>query len=363
MIMKKIISLALAISLCAGMVIGCAKEEEPAQAPTAEQAVANQGTPASEKSEEALVDAITVVDQIGREVTLKAPAQKIVSSYYISTALLMALEQTDKLVGIEMKGDTRGLYHAAAPELLDLPGIGSGKGIDVELTASLEPDVVVIPQKLKDSIPAFDALGIPVVVIDPETQDAFEACVTLMGDISGATDRSEQLLDYYDEKLNLVEDLTADITEYPTVYISAGSDYLSTCTSKMYQNELIAMAGGTNVSAELTDGYWATISAEQLLEWKPAYIFAVSYAEYTLDDIKNDALLADLSAIANDQVYTIPSSIEAWDYPTPSSILGVLYMTHMLHPDVLSRAEYVAEAQNFYQEFFGIEVTEAELGL
>ena len=53
---------------------------------------------------------------------------------------LIALGCENKLTGIEMKGDTRPLYRMAAPQLLELPAVGSGKGINIEETAALDPD-------------------------------------------------------------------------------------------------------------------------------------------------------------------------------------------------------------------------------
>lgn len=309
--------------------------------------------------------AITLTDQIGREVVLEEPADQIVSSYYISTAILVALGLEDNLVGIEKKADTRNLYKEAAPQLLDLPAIGSGKGINVEETAALEPDLVILPKKLQDSVASFEELGIPVLVVDPETLENYEDCVALLGQATGTEERSDSLISYYEEKMDEVENLTKDLTEEekPAVYLAAGSDYLSTCTSKMYQNDLITMAGGRNVSSELTDGYWQNISAEQLLTWNPMYIFAVNYAEYALDDILKDEALSTVTAVQEGNVKTFPSNLEPWDYPTPSSVLGILWLTHELHPDLYTEEDYVKEAEGFYKEFFDIEVSKEDLGL
>ena len=131
----------------------------------------------------------------------------------------------------------------------------------------------------------------------------------------------------------------------------------------MYQNDLIAMAGGESVSAGLTDGYWQAVSAEDLLAWDPAYFFTVSYASYTKEDILADQKLREVSAVKNGKILSFPSVLEPWDYPTPSSVLGVLWLTSELHPELYSRGDYVTEAKAFYQEYFGIEVSEADLGI
>lgn len=276
---NKITGIVLAAALAMGSLAGCgsgADQKTETQAATTAQTesavqtengneteVNNQSETAEGAQTQAASDSegmtqaegeITVTDQIGREVTLKTPVKKIVSSYYISTAIAIALGLEDNLVGIEMKADTRELYKKAAPELLELPAVGSGKGINIEETAHLEPDVVILPKKLKDSVGQFEKLDIPVLVVDPETLDNYRDCVILLGAVAGVSEKASELNAYYQLKMDEVAEMTRDLTEKPSVYLAAGSSYLSTCTSKMYQNDLIAMAGGTNVSQGLKMG-------------------------------------------------------------------------------------------------------------
>lgn len=372
-LLKKSIGIVMAAALSMSLLAGCGVpgKEKPASEtvvksadqPAAESANQSAKEPAAESAEPVMEEpaAITVTDQAGREVTLEAPAKKVVSSYYISTALLIALGCEEDLVGIEMKGDSRPLYHMAAPRLLELPAVGSGKGINIEETAALDPDVVILPKRLEENVAAFETLEIPVVVVNPETKKEFEECVSLLAEITGMEETGEELLNYYHEKMEFASELTKDAPK-PSVYLASGSDYLQTCTSKMYQNDLISMAGGVSVSADLEDTYWAQISAEQLAAWNPDYIFGVSYADYGLDSFTENEGLAQVEAVKNGQVYTFPSKIEAWDYPTPSSVLGVLWLTSVLHPELYSTEEYRKEAAEFYQKFFGISVSDEDLG-
>lgn len=72
---------------------------------------------------------VTVTDQLGREVVIQQEPQKIVSGYYISSSLLIALGQAERMVGIEAKADSRPIYSLAAPKLLELPNVGTAKEI------------------------------------------------------------------------------------------------------------------------------------------------------------------------------------------------------------------------------------------
>ena len=68
---------------------------------------------------------VTLTDQAGREVTIEAKPERLVSGYYISSSVLIALELDEKLVGIEAKANKRLIYKLSAPALIDLPSVGT----------------------------------------------------------------------------------------------------------------------------------------------------------------------------------------------------------------------------------------------
>ncbi|MEG0295942.1 MAG: ABC transporter substrate-binding protein [Clostridium sp.] len=337
---KRILAMLMLVVLTIPMMIGCS--EEPKSTGNS--------------------NSVTVTDQLGREVTIEGNVEKIVSTYYITSSLLIALGAKDHVVGIEAKADTREIYKKAAPEFLELPAVGSGKGINIEEIANLAPDLVIIPLRLKESVEKLEALNIPVLVVDPETMDNFTACIELIGKAIGQDKRAKELLDYYNNKIEMIKKKTGNIEDKPSVYLSAGSSYLSTCTSKMYQNDLIHMAGGNNVSKNLQDGYWANVSVEELIKWNPEYMFMVGYASYTKEEVVSDSKINNIEAIKNDNLFVFPSILEPWDYPTPSSVLGILWLTNKLHPEVYTKKEFEKEAKNFYKEFYNIDITSEEMG-
>ena len=306
---------------------------------------------------------VTVVDQLGREVELDGTPEKIISSYYISTSLLINLGVQDKLVGIEAKAKTREMYKKVAKELIDLPAVGTSKEINIEECANLNPDLVIIPTRLKEFIPKVEELKIPVIAIEPETLDQFKETVKLIGKAVGKEEKANKLVNYYDDTISKVKELNKNLTEKQNVYLAGSDSVLKTCTSKMYQNYMFEVCGGENVTKELTDGYWTTISVEELVKKNPDVIYMVGYASYSKDDILKDERLKGINAIKNNKVYVFPSTLEAWDYPTPSSMLGILWLENNLHPDLYSKEDYIKDAKDFYKEFYDIEVSEEELGL
>ena len=157
--MKQILSLltaaAMALSLAAcgtdtSDAVTATAQPTPA-AETGEQA--SEATASPETAAEQTVYPVTLTDQAGREVTIASQPETLVSGYYISTSLLIALGLEDNLVGIEAKADTRPIYQLSAPELLELPSVGTAKEFDLEGCTALEPDLVILPLKLKDAAP------------------------------------------------------------------------------------------------------------------------------------------------------------------------------------------------------------------
>lgn len=123
---------------------------------------------------------VTVTDQADRTVTIEKEPAKIVSGYYIPSSLLIALGLSDKMVGIEAKADKRPIYKLAAPELLELPNVGTAKEFDLETCASLSPDLVILPLKLKDAAKSLTELGIPVLLVNPESPDQLSDMISLI---------------------------------------------------------------------------------------------------------------------------------------------------------------------------------------
>ncbi|MBO4918939.1 MAG: ABC transporter substrate-binding protein [Erysipelotrichaceae bacterium] len=299
---------------------------------------------------------IVITDQIGRQVTLEKPAEKVVSTYYLVTASLLTLGLKDRIVGVELKANSRQLYRLAAKEMLELPGVGSGKEINIEEIAKLEPDIVFLPKKQKDAAEVLSDLGIPSIVVDPESYDRFNELIMIIGKVCGVEDRATQLISYYDGVVDEVSSLAEDATR-PSVYIAGDSSWLHTCTGKMYQSEMTKIAGGECVSASLDSDKWTDISIEQLLQWDPEYIFVVNYAEYGIDDLMNEETLKDLKAVKENKVFMIPSAIEAWDYPQPSSVLGLYWMAGILHPELVAPDRYLEEALAFYKTYYDLDLS------
>ena len=300
---------------------------------------------------------VTITDQAGREVVIEEEPQRLISCYYISTSMLMALDLNDEMAGIEENPDIRPIYGISDPELLNLPQVGTAKVVDLEACAALEPDLVILPLRLKDSALILETLGIDVLLINPESQELLTEAIRMIAAAANREDRAEELLSFIaGQESWLTEKLEGE--DAPSVYLSGNSNFLSTAGNAMYQSDMIRLAGGSNVAAEIQDAYWAEIDYEQLLAWDPEYIIMASNAKYSVEDVLNNPNLAACTAVQNGNVFQIPGDAEAWDSPVPSSVLGAVWLAGILHPDKITAAECAGVMNEYYETFYGFTYTE-----
>ena len=299
---------------------------------------------------------ITLTDQAGREVTIEKEPQRLISSYYITTSLIMALELDDRLVGVEDNADLRPVYALSNPEILELPNIGTVKELDLEACAALAPDLAILPMKVKDSVPALEALGITVLIVNPESQELLNEMIRLVAAAADTEERGASLIGFIEKQENHLTEILAN-EERPSVYLSGNSSLLMTAGNAMYQSDMIHLAGGKNVAEEITDTYWAQIDYEQLLVWDPEYIILPSAAKYTTQDVLSDPNLSECRAVKNGNVYQIPGDAEAWDSPVPGSILGAFWLANILHPDQMTAVDCAVIMDEYYETFYNFTYT------
>lgn len=357
--LKKLSALLLALALsvsttaCGNSTASTTTAAETAAEVTTEAASESAAeTSAAAGDEMTVTYPVTITDHLGRKVTIEKHPESFVSGYYISTSLMIALGLDDQLVGVEAKADKRNIYKLSAPELTELPSVGTAKEFDLEGCAALKPDLVIVPTKLKDSIPAMEELGLTVIAVNPEDQTKLFETIDMISTAADVVEKGQELEYWISDALESLKK-SLDGVEAPSVYLAGNSALLQTAGPEMYQSTLIENAGGVNAASDITDTYWADTSYEQILSWNPDYIVLAADADYDVDSVLNDSALADCTAVKEGHIAQIPSDIEALDSPVPASFLGSYYVASILHPDVVTEDDFKTTEKNFYETFYG----------
>lgn len=304
--------------------------------------------------------ALTIVDQSGREVTVKKDTKTIAVCYRVVIRFLLSLDQGDKITGI---GKTENFLEELQPSLKNCTDVGKGVA-DIEALAELKPDLFFHKASDVETLEAVEEIGIPAVGINVETPEDMITALRLMGRVCGEEEKAGKLIGYYNRKLKDAERLTASIGERKTAIIM-GTSIGKVADAHMLQGEMIQRAGGINCAADLESaGLWPAAGTEQIFSWDPEYIFITGSesATYTVEDIMKDPAWSELKAVKKKHVYSMPSSADSWEFPGVVSVLGIDYMIHTMYPELMSDQEMEENVDEFYMLSYNRKFERQQLG-
>lgn len=249
--------------------------------------------------------AITVTDMAGREITLDAPATKVVALTASDCEILAALGAEDTLVG-------RGEYCDYPESILEVPAVQSGADTNLEQIIALEPQVVVMAKmaQTEEQVAALEKAGIRVVVSDAQDIEGVYTAIRLIGALVGRNDEAEAMV--ADMQSTFADIAAKSENTGKTVYfeVSPLQWGLWTAGKGTFMDELATMCGLTNAFADVEG--WAEISEEQVLERDPDYIVTISmyYGEgpTPVEEIKSRAGWDALKAVQNDAIFNADSN-------------------------------------------------------
>ena len=307
-------------------------------------------------------DEITIVDQAGREVTVKRDIESIALSYRVAIRFLLSLDQGDKIKGI---GKSEPFLETLQPSLADCVNVGQGVA-DIEAVAELNPDVFFHKATDRETLDALEKIGIPAIGIQIETPEEMMTALDIMGKVCGEEEKAETLIDYYKNRLEEIDQRTAGIQEQDKkTAVVMGTSIGKVADGSMLQGEMLERAGAINVAEDLeATELWPTAGAEQIFKWNPDYIFITGSesALYSADDILEDKNWSELTAVKNGDVYVMPAKVDSWEFPGVVSILGIDYMMHVMYPELMSEEELTQEVDSFYELSYGVTLDRSELG-
>lgn len=249
--------------------------------------------------------AVTVTDMAGREITLDAPATKVVALTASDCEILAALGAEDTLVG-------RGEYCDYPESVLEVPAVQSGADTNLEQIIALEPQVVVMAKmaQTEEQVAALEKAGIRVVVSDAQDIEGVYTAIRLIGALVGRNDEAEAMV--ADMQSTFADIAAKSENTGKTVYfeVSPLQWGLWTAGKGTFMDELATMCGLTNAFADVEG--WAEISEEQVLERDPDYIVTISmyYGEgpTPVEEIKSRAGWDALKAVQNDAIFNADSN-------------------------------------------------------
>lgn len=211
---------------------------------------------------------VTVTDDFGHRVTVKAPPLRIVSLDPGATAMLAAVGAGSQLVGtIEYSGQS-----AAETKLAN---IGTADAVDMERLIDLRPDVVLVwPDGNNPAqIATIERLGLPVYRQEAVTLQGIVQSLRRLGRLTGTAADADREADALEAKLAALRREYAAASRPPTALLEVWDRPLYTVGGRELMSDELRLCGVRNVFADLPQRAPA-IGVEAVLARNPDMIIA-----------------------------------------------------------------------------------------
>ena len=338
-------------------------------------AVAQNPPSTPSQTQQAAQGPITVTDVLGRKVTLKAPAKRVIltQARHLPVMALLTPDPVSILAGWSDEFRTSFSreyqnYLERFPAIAKVPLVArhTADSFSVEQTMALRPDLVVLTARFaggtdRESVEnslmmkRFAAAGIPVLVVDFFVKPLENTVPSLkaLGEAIGQPQRTAEFIDFYQSHMKGVADRLKDLpaSSHPPVLVHAHAGSTDCCNSPGQGtfNEMIRYAGGHNIGADVLKTQTGKLSFEYINSRNPKVYIATGTGSgkrasqglhigtgVTEDDARSSLQavidgnrLTALSAVRNDNAHGIWHAFN----DSPLHVVFIEALAGWIHPD------------------------------
>ena len=244
---------------------------------------------------------LTVTDDNGNSVTIKAKPARIVSTAPASTEILFALGVGDRVVGVTSLDDY-------PPEAAAIAKVGDFQP-NAEAIMALSPDLVIGYSGNEEALAPIQAAGAPVLILNPATFDQIYANIDLLGQVTGATQKAVEVADSIKTQVKAVTDAAAQFKFSPKVFYAVDNT-LWTAGPGSFVDAMLKLVGATNIGSmpgadsAAAQAYYQ-LAPEQLIAADPDVILLPNTAYKSVDEFTNDPRFSQLTAVKEGKVYLV----------------------------------------------------------
>ena len=186
-----------------------------------------------------------------------------------AAGMLEALGTIEQVVGI---GD----YVTEPASIVDLPRVGAYDTPNVEQLLALRADLFLTTasEAAHDAHRRLESFGITVLPLDTSTYEGVFTSLEQVGRALGRQDRAREMARSMREELRVIERRAAQSTTKSVLFV-VGRDPLYVAGPGSHADEMIVLAGGTNVAHDSPSPY-LQLSLEAVLERMPEVIVGFS---------------------------------------------------------------------------------------
>jgi iron complex transport system substrate-binding protein len=269
--------------------------------------------------------ALTVVDMLGREVTLPAAPLRIVSLVPSATELIYALGGEDRLVG-------RTDFCDYPPAVKLKPSVGGMISPSLETIVTLKPDLVIATTSGNrlDTFTKLNQIGIPVYAVHAHRIAEVIEAMTRLGALTGRQAAVGPLVVGLERRLHAVVNAVRPYPRPRVLYVLWPEPLLVPASGALL-TELIGLAGGESITKN-ERGDYPRFSIEAAVVRAPELILLASHGSRNAGPQREKwERLASLPAVKSKRIQSIDGSL-VHRYG-PRVVDGVESLARAIHPE------------------------------
>ncbi len=245
---------------------------------------------------------IAVVDDLGRQVSLSAPARRVVSLAPHVTENLFSAGAGEQVVAVVAYSN----YPAAARQLVS---VGSFGKFNVEAILAQRPDLVVAwhSGNSKERIQELIDLDLPVYVSAPKQLEDVARNIENYGRLTGNDAVAQSEATRYRQRL---QSLRRDFSSQApvSIFYQVWDQPLQTLNDKHIISDVMRLCGGRNVFADMLP-IAPKVGVESVLAADPQVIVASGMADERPDWLDDWRRWSSLQAVKNNQLHFVPPDL------------------------------------------------------
>lgn len=318
----------------------------------------------------------TVTDHAGNAVEVPNTIDRIVvlDIYPVPAALSVFFGSASKIVGMaqpSMTAAQNSLLGQLYPDILNAEtGFIDGSEVNIEELMKLDPDVVFYSAGQTAQAELLASAGIPALGISVNKWDyncieTLKHWVELFEQVFPGTEKTKQVEEYSNKMYELVQERVSGLSdaERAKVFFLFGySDAnITTSGAHFFGQWWCDAIGAVNVANELEKDNANPVNMEQIYQWNPEQILITNFNAAKPDDLYNNAIgtwdWSGVKAVQDKKVYKLPLGIYRAYTPGIDTPITLLWMAQTIYPELFSDIDIISEAQKYYKDVFGIELT------
>lgn len=287
-------------------------------------------TPAATSPTAAAAFPLTVQRSDGKPLAIAAAPKRIVSLSPAATEIIYALGAQASLTAVDKNAD----YPDGAKNFATRVDAYEP---NIETITGLSPDLVIVASDTGGIVAKLDGLKMPVLFADIDesvkTVDDVLGQITLIGKITGTSDKARALVASLNARVGKVKDTVADVPAAPSirVYHELDSTFYS-ASDGTFVGDVYKILRLQNIAGDGGGGAYPQLTQEAIIAANPSVIvLADEEFGVTVDSVKARPGWAAIDAVKNDKIFGIDPSVIS--RPGPRIVDALETLAKAIYPE------------------------------